>query len=387
MKTTTDSRFKVAEYVNPRTRTTSYRVAGIKRDGTRIRENYQHQQAAQVRQIELECEWLQRQSAPAIRATELTDIQIKLAESAFARLDADEEITSAVDAWIRHGRAQSVKHSVRLDEAVDQFNAWLETTEELRPVTKTNLRGRVNVFRNSVGNVIVSHFTPEAIEQYLERRKVCNATKGSEMRCISRFFSWCIARPRRWMASNPCREIKLPRTENGVPAILTVDQCEKLLRTAETFKEGRLVPYLVVTMFAGLRPTEASRLTWEQANLADLELRLDGTQTKTSKPRVVTIHPTLAKWLKAYHSKPFFPANHENDFLDMRRDAGITKWPSDVLRHTAVSFYFRQSGSYGLTAEQFGNSESIIKAHYQGRVSSDDAKKFYALLPTKGASK
>ena len=53
------------------------------------------------------------------------------------------------------------------------------------------------------------------------------------------------------------------------------------------------------------------------------------------------------------------------------------------MRHTAISFYFRNCGSYGQTAEQFGNSEAIIKAHYQGRVSTADAKKFFALKPSK----
>jgi hypothetical protein len=38
---------------------------------------------------------------------------------------------------------------------------------------------------------------------------------------------------------------------------------------------------------------------------------------------------------------------------------------------------------YGKAAEQFGNSEAIIKKHYQSRVSSDDTKKFYALMPKK----
>jgi len=42
----------------------------------------------------------------------------------------------------------------------------------------------------------------------------------------------------------------------------------------------------------------------------------------------------------------------------------------DVLRHTAISHYFRATASYGRTAEQFGNLESIIKKHYQSRVSS-----------------
>jgi len=51
------------------------------------------------------------------------------------------------------------------------------------------------------------------------------------------------------------------------------------------------------------------------------------------------------------------------------------------MRHTAISHYFRKTGSYGFTAEQFGNSEAIIKNHYQGRVSSEESKAFYQIMP------
>ena len=61
--------------------------------------------------------------------------------------------------------------------------------------------------------------------------------------------------------------------------------------------------------------------------------------------------------------------------------AGLQPWTKDAMRHTAISHFFRKTGSYGLAAERFGNSEGVIKRHYQGRVSSDDTRKFYALLP------
>jgi hypothetical protein len=57
-------------------------------------------------------------------------------------------------------------------------------------------------------------------------------------------------------------------------------------------------------------------------------------------------------------------------------------WAPDIMRHTAISHYFRKTGSYGHTAEQFGNSEAIIKKHYQSRVSSEDTGRFYALRPS-----
>ena len=106
---------------------------------------------------------------------------------------------------------------------------------------------------------------------------------------------------------------------------------------------------------------------------------------------MVAIRHTLSAWLRACKGKPFFPSNWRRDFDAIKAKAGYPKptkenpepkpWPEDVLRHTAISHYFRKVGSYGQTAEQFGNSEAIIKAHYQGRVTSEDTKRFYSLMP------
>jgi hypothetical protein len=38
---------------------------------------------------------------------------------------------------------------------------------------------------------------------------------------------------------------------------------------------------------------------------------------------------------------------------------------------------------YGRTAEEFANSDAIIKAHYQGRVTNEDRKRFYTVKPQK----
>lgn len=376
-----DSRFKILEFINPRTGTTSWRVSGIKRDGARIRDNFKDLQAAQVRQLELETEWLARESQPAIRATKLSETELRLAEAAFARLESPDEILPAVDSWLRQGKAQAVKESPKLDAAVEEFKKWLDATEALRDHSKRNLRVRVDMFANSVGNVTVSTITPEFVEQYLDKRKGSGVTRDNDRRAISRLFSWCIERPRRWMASNPAREVKVERGEKPPPAILTVDQCESLLRAAERYERGKLAPYVALCLFAGLRPFEAARLEWQQVNLDDGEIRLEKTQTKTKTARTVTIHATLKAWLAKFKGKAFFPSNWRKDFDEVKRRAKIAEWTPDILRHTAISHFFRDTGSYGRAAEQFGNSEAIIKAHYQGRVSSEDTARFYAIKP------
>jgi integrase len=176
---------------------------------------------------------------------------------------------------------------------------------------------------------------------------------------------------------------------------------------------------VAVSLFGGLRPFEAKRLAWDSVNLTDKEIRLAANQTKTGSPRVVTINKTLLRWLNAYEDKAFCPKNWRRDLDAIKAAAGLVQmttakskgtvqkkkkgrvvnarhywrrvepiaWAPDILRHTAASHYFRTTGSYGETAEQFGNSEAIIKKHYQGRVSSEDTKAFYAIMPKKGGRK
>src|SRR2546430_852428 len=66
-------RFKIVPFLN-RTGSQSWRVSGVKRDGTRVRENFSDPKGAHCRLIELEGEYLGRASEDtALRATRLTD--------------------------------------------------------------------------------------------------------------------------------------------------------------------------------------------------------------------------------------------------------------------------------------------------------------------------
>jgi integrase len=393
--------FKIVSFRN-RGGSMAHRVIGMKRNGNRVRENFADVEAAQCRKLELETEYLSGHTETTIQPTKLTGDQIRLAEAAFLRIENDDELLPAVEYWLKHGKAQSVTTSPRLDDAHAQFLEWLAGDDSgLRDLTKTNLRRRVNVFVNSVPNMRVADVTKEAIQTYLSKRAISPKSKDNDRRALSSFFSWCMDDERKWTAVNPCSKKKKrigkgkAEDQDEAPDILGVEDCETLLRAAEAHKGGRMVPYLAVCLFAGLRPFEAARLpsSWSQVNLPDNEIRLEASQTKTGRSRVVTICPTLRTWLEAYRDHPFYGPNWRRDFDMVKRSIGygrktpsfpnLKPWPVDVLRHTAISHYFRQTGSYGQTAEQFGNSEAIIKNHYQGRVSSDDTARFYDLRPAK----
>jgi integrase len=391
------ARFKILPFTNPRTGTASWRVTGTRRNGERIRENFADAQEAQFRHTELEGEFHATNGVAALRATRLTDEQVGLAEAAFKRLERDADLITAVDHWLRTGKPASLKESPRLDEALVAYTAWLETTTELRDLTKNHLRSRLTHFVRNTGNVRVTDVLPEHIEHYLAQQNVSANTKDGYCRALSSFFTWCLKGKRHWCVNNPCYAVEiegLTSDDDREPEILPLRDCEALLRAAEKFEQGKLVPYLALCLFGGLRPFETARLTWDQVNLMDGEIRLKGTQTKTGKGRIVVICQTLKAWLSRYRkSGEIYRSTYDLELKALRASVGygpktaenphLKPWVPDVLRHTAISHYFRKTGSYGQTAEQFGNSEAIIKKHYQGRVSSGDTRKFYALRPVR----
>jgi integrase len=395
-----DQRFKVKEFINA-SNTTSYRVDGYKRDRTRIRENFADKNKALARQLELQTEWLTGEVRSEVQATKLTRQQIALAEAAFIRLNGeDEDLPRAIEYWLTHGKKLSVDESPRLDEAVDSFLLWLSATETLRQRTKGKYKSRVNLFRNSVPNLRVSEFRSNTIKAFFEKRNVSPRTKIGDKEAISVFFEWCISHEPQWTAINPCKGVEIECSKDGKEvAILSVKECRKLLTKAQGHRRGRVAPYIAVCLFGGLRPTEAQRLKWDKVNLKDGKIRVEAQSSKRKEARVITIGKTLSAWLKRYEDKPFAPANLRRDLEVIKRAAGYTgrgsrnaenklkPWPADVLRHTGVSHFFQQCGEYGRTAQWAGNSEEIIRKHYDACVSSADTKAFYAIMPKKGGRK
>lgn len=373
-------RFAISEFINA-SGTFAYRVAGYRRDGARVRENYASIAAAQARQIELETEYIGTAPRVKLQATSLSPEQIRIAEVSFLRLGKDHAaMYEAVDVFLKSGKPNIT--APRLDDAAKQFLKWVAESH-LRPETRRNLRVRTKVFAANSENIPISELTAEHIERHLESLRTGAVNRDNHRRVISRFFSWCMERPRCWIPKNPCEFITIRKPErSGPPAVLTVAECERLLSAAEQYENGALVPYVALGLFAGLRPFEIRRLTWSRVNLSEREIRIEQNTSKLGVSRVVTILPALSKWLEAYRDVPFYPKNWRKQFDAVKAKAGIESWPVDVMRHTAISHHFRKHTSYGLAAEQFGNSEQIIKSNYQGRVTAAETELFYALMPS-----
>ncbi len=319
-----------------------------------------------------------------MRATWLTAEQLKECEWAVHQLPEPDEHRRAVQWWVDYGRVQSIanrqSNNIRLDDAVVAFRAYLEKAVDLRDATRRNLRYRVAMFVSEVGNLPLSEITPECVESWLGSRKTSAVTKDNDRRALARFFTWCTQRPQRFIVSNPCREIRVAKPEREAPEIYPMRKALRILAAARRFRKGRFLKFVVLTLFGGLRPTEALRFRDEQ--LVDGHFRVEGRQSKTGEARTIEADPVLLAWLKvAGEGNASDPQKAKPLWKRFKAKAKIEDWIHDGLRHTAISHYFRRCGSYGLTAEWAGNSEATIKAHYAARTTTAESAAYWSLFP------
>ena len=387
MDKTKGTRFKVVEFINPSGQV-AWRVSGYRRNRERIRENFATRTDARSRATELEIDWLGGDVPAMPKVTRLDHERLAVAERAFDRLGEDAvaaELLRAVEFYLEAGRPKASVDVPRLDDAAAEFNRWLDAADELRPASKRALHQAVRMLSRYLGNPRVNGVTVDAIEEVLGKMgRLTAVSKSVYRRGWSRFFSWCIDRPRRWLAVNPVAAAKIDGRRNGkpsqsAPVIITVDQARRLMGAAETVADGRMAPWFALALFGGLRPVEAARVGWAQVNLEDGEIRLEEAQTKDGRSRVITICPTLSRWLTAHRDKPVVYSRRH--FRAVVEAAGLAEWRQDVLRHTAASHRLRQLGSYARVADEFGNSEAMLKRHYAGRVTSAETEEFYGIMP------
>lgn len=384
-----DSRFNVTQ-IQRKGGGVRYVVQGYNRAGVRIREQMDSLERARARSNELDSQWIGRDVGAVLRLTRLSPRELSLAEGAFLRLSDPEDLKRAVDDYLRFGKTHKGAAALpSFEEALKGFSDWLYSKEcDLREHSKVTLERTIERFQAACGPIALEELTSDRIDAVLKERWPENPTsRHNTRRCLSRFCSWCMLRPRRWMTSNPAAA-KLIETKpsyamsDAEPEIFTLREVMRMIAAARRFKDGKFLRFIVLSLFVGLRPKEAVRVRSDQPRLIEGELRLDAAQTKTGSSRTILLPDVAVAWLKVCpEGKTFDWKNNRLQWLEFKTMAKIKVWPHDGLRHTAISYYFRALGSYGLSAEWAGNSEDVIKKHYQGRVSTQESNIYWNLYP------
>lgn len=235
--------------------------------------------------------------------------------------------------------------------------------------------------------------------------------QASRRRALHALFAHAVRRG--YVERNPVHAVDKPR-ELGPDkiSIFSPAEAEAMLRAAEEM-DPRLVPYLAIGIFAGLRPQNELRLLdWGNVNLESKLLTVTRRTSKTARVRHVPIQPNLAAWLASvpkaerigtlFYSRRLLRKVVAASKLDSKGkpvpfkleegkpvfEKGVklkaVQWSADIMRHSFCSYRQAVIKNIAQLCHEAGNTPDIASAHYLNpRASEAEVKKFWAIMPTR----
>ena len=185
----------------------------------------------------------------------------------------------------------------RLMSMVDRYVVEVTPTKK----GESQERYRANQFRKTkLANMAIDKITGEVVAQYRDERlkQVSANTVRLELAFLSVVFEQC---RKEWglVASNPVREIRMPKPGKPRQRRLEVGEEEALLQACKESGAHYLQTFVILAIETGMRFGELAGVTWVNVNLEKRTIYLP--DTKNGSPRTV---PLSTRALNAIQMQP-----------------------------------------------------------------------------------
>lgn len=257
-------------------------------------------------------------------------------------------------------------HSVPFEEAVA---ANIEEHPERRQRTVQEIVSFSKRLMNQVGGLrerLVRSITSQDCRQMITQVFTTPRQQGKARIILHGIFAFCLKNG--WCASNPVAALPSPRYAEAEIAPLPWMTLRRLLKIARKPEHRSCMPALGVMLWAGVRPTEMRRLTWECIDWEEGVITMPSVHSKTGGCRHITLQPVLAGWLReagVREQGPICPPNWPRRWQRLREAAGAIPWQQDVLRHTFASYHVKQWHNFELLQMEMGHrSSSLLRTRY-----------------------
>lgn len=263
-----------------------------------------------------------------------------------------------------------------LTELVKKFMD-AKRAKRLRPESIRLLETTLEQFMEGRETVSITLIKTDDVQSFLDSK----ATWGDWRRRgaiidLANLFGW--ARQQKLILENPMDGIERPIIDDGPVSKLSVEDAKNLLKLCRASYPS-LVPWLAISLFAGLRQAEVERIDWSQVGSSFIDLR--ATQAKGRARRLITIRAVLASWLADHRQTEgsVCPKGHRKLASEFRKQFGGLE--RNVLLHSFISYAIGDGEPIKTVALESGKTEDVIFRHYREVVTPEQAKAFWALRP------
>lgn len=226
----------------------------------------------------------------------------------------------------------------------------------------------------------VAWVTPDHISKYLVQLKRSERTRRNYRDVLAYWNKFCVLRGYLPKGTNLLENVQTYSAKKQAAIhIFSPQEMGALLEHADR----KLVPYLAIAAFTGLRATAIAKLDWSRVDLADGWIEIVEGSDKTKVRHLAAIPPNLKSWLEplAKRSGKVCPyLNVTKQLLKTAEAAGV-KWHRNGLRNSGISYLIAQSGDIARTAYQCGTSPRVVETNYLRRVKPAVAKEWFSIAP------
>jgi integrase len=232
----------------------------------------------------------------------------------------------------------------------------------------------------------IADITVKEINAYLAGLKGLGpVSKNCHRRCLVTMFDFarrqgCL-NPERKTAAALSETFKVPET---AIEIFTTEEMERLLQSSN----ARMLPFVAIGAFAGIRSAEIQRLDWEDVKWDRGFIELLGSKAKTAARRLVPLSENLKEWLAPWREatgRIVQISDSSGSLGDIAVKAQIPGgWRQNGLRHSYISYRVALTGDVPRTALESGNSPKVIFRNYREVVDEESAKAWFSIKPPAG---
>ena len=218
------------------------------------------------------------------------------------------------------------------------------------------------------------------------RPSLSPGTRENLRSTLSAFFSWAIKAG--YCSTSPLASIPKIRRDANLPQAYTAEEVKRIFETAENDPAfHRLIPYLAIGFFAGVRPGALQAMTTSAIDLPNRRILVAPHGDKARKSYYAPISDTLSAWLTAYPPAqkiaPVRTGQLRRDINKLFQAARVASIP-DGDRHTYATHTYALTADAVSTARSMGHlhgNVDVLFGHYLRLATRDDAVKFHAILP------
>ena len=290
-------------------------------------------------------------------------------------------LTVAVEYFIKHARPAGGKKTV--NSVKDEF-LTAKTDANRREEYLRVQRHILEKFCETFGSTILNEVHAEEIGIWLKSHEWSLRTRRNYHNDLSNFFGFAVRK--NYCVENPLARLEKPTVDESLaPEIFSPSEAALLLNAADQL-DGRMVPFIAIGLFAGLRTAELLKLDWRNVDFAAGIIEVTSNVSKTRDHRYVGLSENLVAWLTPYkHEKgPVKPAAWRWHRDNARKASGLKKWPDNGMRHSFGSYHFAHHNNASLTAAELGHrgETRTLFSHYRRLVKPAEAARYWNIMPS-----